>query len=794
MSKRLLFISSAAWSAIALTTTAQAQNAPETTTAEQGANLPSAQGAEPNSGIQDIVITAQRRTENLQRAALPVSAIGGDALTSAGITKPTELTSVVPALQIAPAGGPYSLFYLRGVGNFSANALSDSAVAFNFDGVFIGRPAGTTGFFYDVARVEVVKGPQGTLYGRNATGGAINIISRKAELGELSGYVNGEYGNYEARRVDAAINVPVSETVAVRAAGIYVARDGYMKDGTDDQNDLGGRLSVHAEPASNLRINAAIDYFQQRGIGGGATPATGTDDRFGLLSAEGKAFYASQPNTVLGNYMSPLTQMPYQRNHSWGASATVDWTLPFGSVTFIPAHRELSLDFRTVTAGMVIQEESNTKQNSVELRFASNEDNALRYLLGAYYFDEKTQVPRYSVNQQANINFQRYDAQTQSEAIFGRLTYALMPELRFNASGRYTWEDKEFSGVLDSATRACVVPSTYFPTYVPGCPTASAFPGNTMTPPTPVFIPGPDGTVTIPGIVDQTGPNARKRSFSKFTYRLSADFDVTPRNLLYASYETSFKSGGFFFQGGGAGGTFEPESISAYTVGSKNRFAGNRLQLNLEAFYWRYKDQQVSHTSLDTLGNVIFATENVGRATFKGFEIEAQYRPLRNTTLSADVQYLDAQYDSFVYNLPNQNGGVSNGTACPNIGVPTTVYTVNCSGRRPPNAPEWTLNFGAEQIVPVGDAEIVLNARARYQSSTLLGLEFTSVEFQSGYWIADAQVTYKAADERFTIGAFVNNLTNETVGSFSTPVPFSTFNVQTLRPPRTYGVRAGFKF
>lgn len=203
-------------------------------------------------GLLDIVVTAQRRTENLQKAAIAATAVSGDVLASAGVTKVTELTSLVPALQIVPAAGAYPLFYLRGVGNFAANALSDAAVAFNVDNVYIGRPSSTTGFFYDVDRVEVLNGPQGTLYGRNATGGAINVITHKPDLGVLGGSVSAEYGNYNALRIDGAVNLPLGDTAALRFAATHVRHDGYMKDGTDDQNDIGGRVSLRWDPTENL--------------------------------------------------------------------------------------------------------------------------------------------------------------------------------------------------------------------------------------------------------------------------------------------------------------------------------------------------------------------------------------------------------------------------------------------------------------------------------------------------------------------------------------------------------------
>jgi iron complex outermembrane recepter protein len=211
-----------ALAAIGQTASAQAPgvNATQQTNEQAGAPTPGAApagaAAEEQGGLQDIIVTAQRREENLQRAAIAVSAVTGDMLAAAGVTRPTELTSLIPSLQVAPAAGPYNLFYLRGVGNFQGNALSESAISFNVDGVYIGRPSGTTGFFYDLERLEVVKGPQGTLYGRNATGGAINVITRKPDLNAFGANASIEYGNYDALRIDGAVNVPLGTTAAIR--------------------------------------------------------------------------------------------------------------------------------------------------------------------------------------------------------------------------------------------------------------------------------------------------------------------------------------------------------------------------------------------------------------------------------------------------------------------------------------------------------------------------------------------------------------------------------------------------
>lgn len=798
--KSLLLTSTCLVACLAATQPALAQseiapeNAADQTAAETGST----------EGLADIIVTAQRRSENLQRAAIPVTAVSGDALRDAGVTKPTELTAIVPALQVVTSAGPYSLFYLRGVGNFSGNALSDSAVAFNYNGVYIGRPSSTTGFFYDLERIEVVKGPQGTLYGRNATGGALNVITHAPDLGEFNGNLVGEYGNYDAIRVDGALNVPLGEDAAVRAAGIYVRHDGYLSDGNDDQKDYGVRLSFRWEPAGNFKLSVYGDYFNQGGRGPGSTViALDPDKRLGLTSPEVQAFYQTQPVSIAGRTFNPVTTRSYLDNEFYGVHAIAEWATPAGTITLIPAYRRADVSFQTSTPGFQITQQEKDRQVSFEARLASDDSRPLRYLLGAFYYDESNKVPQFDVNSQYNASFQDFEANTQSLAAFGRLTYAFTDTVRATVGARYTTEDKDFSGTFFSMNRLCI----NFPRFSAGqgvqitgpCPGAAQFPFTNFEPPAaripfnPAFpFVGFNEIYGATAIFQTATPiiGNRRASFERTTYRVGLDWDVTPDNLLYASYETGFKSGGFFFSADS--GIFTPEKIKAFTLGSKNRFLDNRLQLNLEAFHWKYTDQQISHLGQDSAGNIIFPTENVGAATFKGAEVETKFLLTENTLLTADLQYLDAKYNDFLYNVPNQGPPL---TGCTRVGVPTTVITLDCSGFRPPNAPKWTINLGAQQTIPLGNGgKVVLNGRSHYQSRTLTGLEFLPIESQDGYWMLDASVTYAAPDDRFFVTGFINNATDETVIGNTFPPPLSRFVVGSLRPPQTYGVRAGVRF
>lgn len=242
-----------------------------------GGSVAAADGA--SEGLAEIVVTAQRKSENLQKAAIAIASVGGDTLRSAGVVNPAQLTALVPSLQVSNGNGAYANFYIRGVGNFTGNALTESAIAFNYDGVYVARPSSTSGFFYDLERVEVLKGPQGTLYGRNATGGAINVLPRQPQF-EWGGHANASYGNYDAVNLEGAINAPLAPDLAVRLTGIYNRHDGYMKDGTDDQKEYGGRLQLRYEPTSELSILIGADYFHQGGKGpGGTLVPTGIDKR-----------------------------------------------------------------------------------------------------------------------------------------------------------------------------------------------------------------------------------------------------------------------------------------------------------------------------------------------------------------------------------------------------------------------------------------------------------------------------------------------------------------------------------
>jgi iron complex outermembrane receptor protein len=744
-------------------------------------------------GLEEIVVTAQRRVEDVQRVPAPITVLSADVVRDAGVTQPQHLTYLVTGLQVGSLPGPSALLYMRGVGNFAGNALQDPTITFNFDGAYIARQTAAGGLYYDLERVEVLKGPQGTLYGRNATGGAVNVLPRRPELEVLDGEVSAEYGEYDSVRIDGVLNAPLGDRTALRVAGQRTRHDAFMNDGTDDQDDWAGRLSFQRQANDDLAIRMVADYYDQGGHGPGSTPlALDPDNRSGVTSPEGGAYYQTQPAAGAGRNFAPVPATQYANDRHSGVSATIDWRTALGELTLLPAYRESHLDLDNTTSGNVITLQEQSRQSSVEARLISNPGTRVHTLVGVFYFDENvdtTDDDLFRPYNGFNLSLQRPQSGVESAAIFGRVTWDATDDLRATFGARYTREEKFLRGSFESFNRLCP------PVPTASCPNSQPFPPDTTTSPlvfppgasnaVPVFNPA-DGSLTVGFRIlsDETA------TFSHPTYRAALEYDLADRAILYGSFETGFKSGGFFFSNDS--GVYEPEYVDAFTLGLKSRLLDNRLQANVEVFDWRYKDQQVSKISIDSLGATNLRTENVGRATIRGVELGLEYLPSVNTLLSANLQYLDAVYDSYTYLTPLSVGPPVSG--CP-VATTPSGFLIDCSGRRSPYAPEWTVALGAGQTFPLrGDASLIVQARARYQSDVLVGLDFLPAQEQDDYWIVDASLTFESAGNRYFVTLFGQNLTDETVLSNTLVVPFGRFPVGVLRPPRVLGLRAGVRF
>ncbi len=731
-----------------------------------------------DGGLAEIVVTAQRREESLQRAAIAVTAVTGDDLTRSGITETSNLGKLVPALVVQPTGGTTS-FFLRGVGTNSQNSFSENAIAFNFNGIYVGRPTAPAGVFYDLERVEVVKGPQGTLYGRNATGGAINVLPKKPMLGTFGVEGLAEYGNYDSKKGFLAVNIPFGDIAALRVAGQVIDRDGYISDGYDDDKGEATRASFLLKPSDLWSINIVGDYYHQGGKGSGAVllpskafAVPSLDDRVSISDPRAIAAingYASTlfaPPFCAGGFIASgcienAGTDGYLDNHFYGLSAQVDGDMGFATLSVIPAWRKSEAKFRTYLPGFRGEIEDNAEQMSLEARLTSAADQRLRYVLGGFFFNEQQDTLNYF--RQGRISTTRFTPRlkTQSLAAFGQLTFDVSDNLRLIAGGRYTREDKSQL-------------------------TASVAGG----------LPGPvDPPLGVPITGDLT--------FTKFTWKAGVEYDAGPASLVYANVATGFKSGGFFVASP-PNNSFAPESLTAYTIGAKNRFFGNKLQLNIEAFYWDYKDQQVTFVGGVQTGNGIFAqgslTANAGKSRIFGTEVEARFAPTRDDLFNVTVQYLNGKYKSLQTanfsptGAPVTTGCTITGSRLANPGFNNArFYDIDCSGRPTVNSPRWAINLGYQHSFRIGgDMALVAGARSNIETSRYMNSNFREEEKQGSFMMSDAFLTLEGPQDKWSVTAFVNNIEDKEVLARAGTRPILDFPVGTLRPPRTYGVRVGF--
>ncbi|MFV0644360.1 MAG: TonB-dependent receptor [Sphingomonadaceae bacterium] len=777
---------------------------------------------ESSGGITTIVVTARRQEESMQKAAIAIDAVSGDALASGGVIDSQGLGKSVPSLSVTNGGGSNTSIIIRGVGNIVSSSYIDAAVTPSYDGVVMGRGAGAFGAaFYDLERVEVLKGPQGILYGRNATGGAVNIIPKRPELGHTGFGFNASLGNYDAVNVDGYVNVSLGDTSALRVSAMRQIHDGYNRDGTDDLNRKGVRAQLLFEPNDDLSIRLAGDVTQVRGMGAGASYighyagpnfiAAPTDNSEGLNTPAANAYR----QTVMGapgfGLLDPMNREQIVHYKYYGVNAEINYETGIGTFTIIPAYRVSDgYSYFSGPAFNMAYAKEKDEQFSLEARLAGSA-GIIDYVVGGFYFDESIENTG-EYNQEFVLPMQTYTSGTKSIAGFGQLTANITDTFRAVGGIRYTRDKKEIDGSITNYIAFCSLPPVprpecRAPGVLPHFPnfTDSATAFNWLI--TNGFL--APGTVLDESLGVQVWPNqmlpggfiqrttnspSDSGSFSKVTWKAGVEYDVAPDSLLYAQVETGYRAGGFQLAEGNT--TYKPETITAYTIGSKNRFWDNKVQFNVELFYWKYKNQQITYFTIDeATDTLINVTQNVGKSDIKGFDIDAIFKPFDNTTLTGKVQYLDTKYkDLHLITAPprdNYNCPVTNTGRTTNTGAP--ILDFDCSGRPLIFSPKWSVNMGIEQVIPLGDWDLVADVNTSWRSKQYGQFNFLDFQLINSYWQSNASLTLKSLDQNLNIGVFVNNIEDNRQITFpqASPIGFASAN---YTAPRTYGVRFGAQF
>ncbi|AXB78775.1 TonB-dependent receptor [Novosphingobium sp. P6W] len=728
----------------------------------------------------EIVVTATKRSANLQDVPLSITAIGGADIASKQIRDGIGLARQTPNLAAESAmGAAMPRYRLRGIGTNDFTPTATSAVGVYEDEVFISAGSAQSEPLYDLDRVEVLRGPQGSLWGKNTTAGAIHYVTTKPS-DTLAGQGRAVYGSDNTVELEAGVGGPLADKLNVRVAGVYKSRDGqYHNDFTDSKAggydiwDLRGQLGYEFTPDATLLVK----------VHGGVSKQRQPLQHVGLL-AGGTDFdgYAERDSeTALSNNGSDFT-----RARRFGTDARLDVDL--GGVRLIDIasyEKSSSLIYSDDDANPISKYHERYGGSSQtftnELRLESPDGERFGWIVGTYFLHDKTnsfgQLGLYSpINFGVDGAAYDFDTKTDNVAGFASVSYEVTPQFKLTAGGRYTWEKKSIDGIAyDYATQADDVFDTSVPRNV-YIDTAND-----------IYLDGAGGTLApVPG----------SRSWKKFTWDASADYKATDDVLLFARVARGFRSGAYntYVASPGDLGVYDPETLTSYEAGIKTSWLDRKVTFNATAFHYDIDDMQV--TVLQSVGT---RTQNAASARVNGFEIEAAARPFAGLSLSAGYGFQDSKYKGFT-----------------NASVPFPINQgapLDLSGQSLERAPRHTLNLAGSYEVAVGSGTLTFSTDWRYTSryrfhtwsdatnnnpapflaDPAIRALVRDTFSQDALWLGDARVAYRT-NSGIEVAAWVKNLTNEyyrtnTFGMF--------FNRSMSTYPgerRTYGLSAAYRF
>ena len=732
-----------------------------------------------------IIVTAQNRSENVQDVPIAIDVIGDEAIEDAGITDFQDLSRVAPVLNITQDGN-YTRVAVRGVGTNSNDEGQDQSVAVNIDGEYINRPNVLNLALFDIDRIEVLRGPQGTLYGRNATGGAINFITRKAGT-EFGADINATYGNYDHRKLEAGVDIPFGPIGGLRLAGVYNKRDGYffhpnraaagsdkVRSGTAD--NLGARATISLTPSDALTVDLSGEYVHNENIVGAFAsynfnaPGQGPGpdcSQNGFVDAAplipgGQCIPLNTDVLVnfpdRSTYDGPVPQIPLNPNEqdSYAVRGKIQYDLGGATLSYLGGYRRTDQDTDLALPRYTFYEFDNTVQTqSHELRL-NGTAGALTYQGGVFYYREELSNLRglYSPFIGPNgsfLNTFARDTDSKSYAGFGQVEFAVTDTVTLVGGLRYTIDRRD--GVFGNY----------------------GFRFNTA----PVAPEGPPNS-----IVELEQDN------EQLTWLAGVNYQPNMDTLIYGKVSTGYKSGGF-----DSVGPYDPETNTAYEGGVKlNLGPRGEHVLNAAGFYYDYTDLQTAVLLDPGIGQQVF---NAGAATIWGFEVEGNFKLSPLDTFSASFNYLSAEYDELFASYaifdtvnPNNNG-------LPDLDPGPALVQPNLAGNTLPQSPKFTITLGYDHVFELGNAgTITASAYSRFKSEYFTTIfNYRSGE-QEAFTQTDLSLKYQPLSEVWNIQAFVRNLEDEqplAYANFVSAGPDDNFDLA-FQAPRTYGVRVGVEF
>jgi iron complex outermembrane receptor protein len=704
------------------------------------------------TGIEEIVVTAQKRAQNLQDVPVSVTAFSDTAIREAGFTNSLSISDQVPNLEIKTFGGVPNIF-IRGVGNNDFNASSIGPISIYRDDVVVASTGSQIFSLFDLERIEVVRGPQGTLFGKNTTGGAIQFFS-KLPGDEFEGNARFGYGRFDLFEAEAAASLPLGEGLSLRVAGIVRRRDGektnlYTGEDTINVDEAAARAILRWHPSADTDVRLSIgggrdrsDYLENKPVG-----TINGADLFGYTDP-----YPDNANLL--NFNGP------SRNYSDNLFINLNITQSIGNLTFksITGYDKSDVDnqvdvdggpFRIDEITFLTDAEQITQE--FQLAYDSGPLNAIG---GLFYFQENLDADS-NADLLGELSFAdgalplitRATRKNKAYAIFGQATYAVAPAFRVTLGGRYTIDK------VRATHRADLVPG-FFDADIP------------------------DG-VAVPLV-----PFARmKDTFKSFTWRVAADYNVTDDVLAYASIDKGFKAGGFnigIITSVAERTQVDPEYLTSYEIGIKSTLFDRRLRLNVSAFYYDYTDLQVlsvnrqAGSTVPTLG-----LDNAADAEIKGIELEATALPTDWLDLGLNLGILDAKYKNYL-----------SGAIDPETGEPRDF-----SGNRLPGAPKFTLSTFAQVTIPVGDFETRWRAEYNYTGKKYYNnAQSDLISSGEGYGLLNLRATLADPAKGWELAAWAKNVTGKTYIVDATDTSGFGFVPRYYGERGTYGIELSLRF
>ena len=672
--------------------------------------------------LQDVVVTAQKRTSTAQKTAASITAIDAKTLEKNGVQTLQDLTKLAPGVSLGQDAAKV-VVTMRGVSSRDTTEIGDPAVSISSDGFYIQRPTGLSGTVYDLERVEVLRGPQGTLYGRSATGGAINFITAKPGK-ETEGKFSLGIGNYGTVNTEGMVNLPLNDAWSARAAFKTTRHSGYRTHESpaipgDDDDSTSARVHLQYAPDNRLKVLLTGQYTHLGGVGPSVegVPIVGAVNNNVMPDVDVKGEPHGTPNQYIDTTIKTV-----QLNASYD--------LDFASLIYSAGYRDMhyrhlrDLD-GLITSANYFSANEHPKDVSHEVRLVSKGEDRFKWQFGAYYFKETMSLlsyyQSYAVAPPVNMFVFNYDVKAVSKALFGQASYDLSRGVTVDVGLRTSQDDKTRAGYQDLGQ----------------------------------------------GIVPQPGSSSSKKN----TYHLGLNWQLSPNNLLYAKYSTGYKAGGFttIINGVGAGATasqrtYDPETINAFEVGSKNQFFERRLQLNLSAYTYDYKDQQVSVSN----GGAPY-TVNAGKSRISGAELELQARPTAIDSIDGYIAFLNARFKDFCTNRSAQGD-----------------CTRNLAGNAPAQAPKWQVGAGYEHRFQLAGGSLTPRLQTHYESKSYLGVDNYVRQTQNSYTRSDAMLTYADDSGKWTLQGYVRNIENARILTVAN-ANFGSYNYA-FAAPRTFGV------